>query len=144
MRKFTALCRIPEWGYETDSALNLLNQVRARARLTPLTWSTTDIMCLYNTNSQSAASGCYCVESIWPEKGNMAWTAVELATEGLRRNYLLRTGRFINRMDYAKAYAGVIDVQPYQLLFPVPVQEDKCFKWINSLKTRVIKWLFHF
>jgi hypothetical protein len=106
-----------------DSALNLLNQVRARARLTPLT-DPQRISCAYTIPTPNpllpdviASNQSDLRKAIWHEQ------RVELATEGLRRNYLLRTGRFIERMDYAKAYAGVIDVQPYQLLFPVPVQE---------------------
>jgi hypothetical protein len=106
-----------------DSALYLLNKVRERARITP----TTDIQrisCSFQlptpnpllpdvtTTNQSDLRN-----AIWHEQ------RVELATEGLRRNYLLRTGRFIERMNSAKQYAGVIDVQPYQLLFPIPLQD---------------------
>jgi hypothetical protein len=105
-----------------DSALTLLNMVRERARKTP----TTDperISCSFTlarpnpllpvvtTTDQTLLK-----HAIWHEQ------RVELAIEGLRRNYLLRTGRFKERMEIAKQYAGVL-VQSYQLLLPVPIQE---------------------
>ncbi len=106
----------------SDAALKWLNLVRERARNTP----TTDpqrISCAYpltyigellpdvTTHDQSSLR-----QAIWHEQ------RVELALEGQRRVSLLRTGRFINRMNSAKAYANVT-VQPYQLLLPIPASE---------------------
>jgi hypothetical protein len=105
-----------------SEALALLNQVRARARSTP----TTDpqrISCAYDlsytgvllpdvtTTDQSALR-----QAIWHEQ------RVEQAIEGQRRAALLRTDRFKERMETAKAYAGVT-VQPYELLLPIPATE---------------------
>jgi hypothetical protein len=105
-----------------DSALILVNQVRARARNTPAT-DPQRISCAYNltqidpllpditTTDQNQLR-----EKIWHEQ------RVELAIEGHRRNMLLRTGQLKDRMEKAKAYANVT-VEPYQWLFPVPLQE---------------------
>ena len=105
-----------------DSARMLLNMVRERARNTP----TTDpqrISCAYllphpadllpdvTTNDQTQLR-----QAIWREQ------RVELAIEGHRRNILLRTDRFKERMETAKKYAGV-KVEPYELLLPIPQQE---------------------
>ena len=107
---------------QSAAALNLLNQVRARARITP----TTDpqrISCIYDlsytgsllpdvtTTNQSDLRN-----AIWHEQ------RVELAIEGQRRASLLRTGRFAERMEQAKSYAGV-SVESYELLLPIPQTE---------------------
>ncbi len=107
---------------KSDSARILVNLVRERARNTP----TTDpqrISCAYSlphpaellpnvtANNQSDLRN-----AIWHEQ------RVELAVEGHRRNELLRTGRFKDRMEKAKKYAGVT-VEPHELLLPVPQQE---------------------
>jgi starch-binding outer membrane protein, SusD/RagB family len=103
-------------------ALNYLNMVRTRARNT----RTTDpqrISCAYpltydgellpdvTTTDQSALR-----QAIWHEQ------RVEMALEGHRRQTLLRTNRFIERMAKAKDYEKVT-VQPYQLLLPIPASE---------------------
>jgi hypothetical protein len=105
-----------------DSALMLVNMVRARARNTPAT-DPQRLSCAYpllhtgellpdvTTTNQSELR-----EVIWHEQ------RVELAMEGRRRNTLLRTGRFKERMEAAKAYAGVI-VEPHELLLPIPQTE---------------------
>jgi starch-binding outer membrane protein, SusD/RagB family len=107
---------------QPGEALKLINQVRSRARNT----STTDpqrISCAYDlshsgqllpditTNNQSDLR-----KAIWHEQ------RVELAVEAKRRNMLLRTGQFKERMEASKAYAGVT-VEPYELLLPIPQQE---------------------
>lgn len=101
-----------------DAALALLNQVRARARNTP----TTDpqrISCAHplSYTGQLLPDVTTTIQSdlrkaIWHEQ------RVELAIEGQRRSALLRTGRFKERMETAKAYAGVT-VEPYELLLPI-------------------------
>jgi hypothetical protein len=63
------------------------------------------------TNNQSDLR-----KAIWHEQ------RVELAVEAKRRNMLLRIGQFKERMETAKAYAGVT-VEPYELLLPIPQQE---------------------
>jgi tetratricopeptide (TPR) repeat protein len=105
-----------------DSARMLVNMVRNRARDTPST-DPQRISCAYSlshptellpdvtTSNQSDLR-----QAIWHEQ------RVELAIEGHRRNILLRTGRFKERMEAAKAYEGVI-VEPYELLLPIPQQE---------------------
>lgn len=110
-----------EVGKPTE-ALQLLNQVRARARNTPST-DPQRISCVHDlsytgellpdvtTTDQSELR-----KAIWHEQ------RVELAIEGHRRNMLLRTGQFKDRMETAKAYAGVT-VEPYEWLLPVPQQE---------------------
>jgi hypothetical protein len=105
-----------------DSARLLVNMIRERARNIP----TTDeqrISCAYplphpedllpevTTNNQSELR-----QAIWHEQ------RVELATEGHRRDALLRTGRFKEYMEKAKAYAGVI-VEQHEWLLPIPEQE---------------------
>jgi hypothetical protein len=105
-----------------DSARLLVNMIRERARNIP----TTDeqrISCAYplphpedllpdvTTNNQSELR-----QAIWHEQ------RVELATEGHRRDALLRTGRFKECMEKAKAYAGVI-VEQHEWLLPIPEQE---------------------
>jgi starch-binding outer membrane protein, SusD/RagB family len=107
---------------KSGDALYYLNKVRARARNTP----TTDpqrISCAYNLSyagtllpDVTTTDQTILRQAIWHEQ------RVELALEGQRRHTLLRTGRFINRMNSAKAYAGVA-VQPYQLLLPIPASE---------------------
>ena len=105
-----------------DSALMLVNMVRERARNTPAT-DPQRISCAHDlsytgtllpdvtTTDQSALR-----QAIWHEQ------RVELALEGQRRHALMRTGRFKERMETAKAYASVT-VQPYQLLLPIPQSE---------------------
>jgi starch-binding outer membrane protein, SusD/RagB family len=103
-------------------ALALLKQVRARARNTP----TTDpqrISCAWNLSHTgpllpdvTTTNYSDLKKAIWHEQ------RVELAIEGKRRAALLRTDRFIERMETAKKYAGVT-VQPHQLLLPIPFQE---------------------
>jgi tetratricopeptide (TPR) repeat protein len=110
-----------EVGKSTE-ALQLLNQVRARARNTPST-DPQRILCVLDlsytgellpdvtTTDQSELR-----QAIWHEQ------RVELAIEGHRRNMLLRTGQFKDRMETAKAYAGII-IEPYAWLLPIPQQE---------------------
>jgi starch-binding outer membrane protein, SusD/RagB family len=110
-------------------ALQILNQVRARARNTP----TTDpqrISCAFDlshsapllpevtTTNQSELR-----KAIWHEQ------RVELAVEGLRRSALLRTDRFKERMEAAKAYAGVT-VEPHELLFPIYKDEIELSNYV--------------
>jgi hypothetical protein len=103
-------------------ASQLLNQVRERARNTPAT-DPQRISCGYDmsysgellpdvtTTNQSELR-----KAIWHEQ------RVELAIESKRRGSLLRTGRFKERMETAKAYAGVT-VEPHELLLPIYSQE---------------------
>lgn len=105
-----------------DSALILVNMVRARARNTPAT-DPQRISCTHDlsytgellpdvtTTSQSDLR-----KAIWHEQ------RVELAIEGQRRHALLRIGRFKERLETAKAYAGVT-VDPHELLLPIPQAE---------------------
>jgi starch-binding outer membrane protein, SusD/RagB family len=110
-----------EVGKPTE-ALNLLNQVRFRARNT----TTTDpqrISCAYDLSHSdpllpdvTTTDQSQLRQAIWHEQ------RVELAIEGHRRNTLLRTNRFADQMEKAKAYAGVT-VEPYEWLLPIPQQE---------------------
>jgi len=105
-----------------DSALVLLNMVRARARSTP----TTDpqrVSCAHDLSHAgellpdvTATSQSELREAIWHEH------RVELAIEGHRRNMLMRMGKFKERMEAAKTYAGV-SVEPHESLFPIPQME---------------------
>jgi hypothetical protein len=102
-----------------DSALLLLNQVRARARNT----SPSDpqrISCVWDLShvgsllpDVTTTDQTQLRQAIWHEQ------RVELAIEGHRRNMLLRTGQFKVRMETAKEYAG-ITVEPWEWLLPVP------------------------
>lgn len=104
------------------AALTLLNQVRSRARNTP----TTDpqrISCAADLSytgpllpDVTTTNRSELRKAIWHEQ------RVELAIEGLRRASLLRTDRFKERMETAKAYAGVT-VEPHELLLPIFQQE---------------------
>jgi tetratricopeptide (TPR) repeat protein len=105
-----------------DSALILLNNVRARARNTP-TADPQRISCIYDLSHSgpllpdvTTIDQSQLRQAIWHEQ------RVELAIEGHRRNMLLRTGQFKVRMETAKAYAGVT-VAPYEWLLPIPQQE---------------------
>ncbi len=105
-----------------DSALLLLNQVRARARSTPVV-DKQRISCAHDlshsgellpdvtTRDQSILR-----EAIWHEQ------RVELAIEGHRRNMLMRMNRFKERMEASKGEMGC-SVEPYELLLPLPQQE---------------------
>jgi hypothetical protein len=105
-----------------DSALMLVNMVRDRARNTP----TTDpqrISCAYTLSHTgellpdvTTINQSDLRQAIWHEQ------RVELAIEGRRRNTLLRTGRFKERMEAAKELAGVT-VEPHELLLPIPQVE---------------------
>jgi hypothetical protein len=107
---------------KTDSALMLVNMVRARARNTPAT-DPQRISCAYplsytgellpdvTTTNQSDLR-----QAIWHEQ------RVELAIEGRRRNTLLRTGRFKTRMEASKGAKGCT-VEPNELLLPIPQAE---------------------
>lgn len=107
---------------QSSAALNLLNQVRTRARNTPandpqriscafdLSYSGSLLPDVTTTNQSDLR------KAIWHEQ------RVELAIEGQRRAALLRTDRFADRMEKAKAYAGVT-VEPYELLLPIPQTE---------------------
>jgi starch-binding outer membrane protein, SusD/RagB family len=105
-----------------DEALYFLNMVRRRARNTP----TTDPQRISYAGDLSYTGSLLpditvkertaLRQAIWHEQ------RVELAIEGKRRGTLLRTNRFIERMETAKKYAGVT-VQPYELLLPIPRQE---------------------
>jgi hypothetical protein len=104
------------------AALTLLNQVRSRARNTP----TTDpqrISCAADLSytgpllpDVTTTNRSELRKAVWHEQ------RVELAIEGLRRASLLRTDRFKERMETAKAYAGVT-VEPHELLLPIHFQE---------------------
>jgi len=104
------------------AALELLNQVRARARNTsPI--DPQRISCIYDLSHSgpllpdvTTTDQSLLRQAIWHEQ------RVELAIEGHRRNMLLRTGQFKDRMETAKVYAGVI-VEPYKWLLPIPQQE---------------------
>lgn len=112
-----------------DSARMLVNMVRKRARET----QTTDpdrISCAYplphpanllpdiTVDNQSELE-----KAIWHEQ------RVELAMEGHRRNMLMRMGQFKERMETAKAYAGVT-VDPHELLFPIPAIEIELSNYV--------------
>ena len=89
-----------------DSALMLVNMIRARARNTP----TTDpqrISCKYDLSHSgnllpdlTTTNQAGLREAIWHEQ------RVELATEGHRRNMLLRIGKLKERMETAKGTKG--------------------------------------
>jgi hypothetical protein len=105
-----------------DSAKLLLNMVRARARNT-LTTDPQRISCAFSLPHPdpllpdvTTADQDELRKAIWHEQ------RVELAIEGHRRNMLLRIGQFKERMETAKAYAGVT-VEPFELLLPIPQQE---------------------
>lgn len=105
-----------------DSALLLLNQVRARARNTPAS-DPQRISCAYDLSyagtllpDVTTTDQTQLRNAIWHEQ------RVELAIEGHRRNMLLRTKQFKERMEKAKEYAGVT-VEPHELLLPIPQQE---------------------
>jgi starch-binding outer membrane protein, SusD/RagB family len=101
-----------------DSALIFLNMVRARARNTP----TTDpqrISCVYDLSHPgellpdvTTTNQAELRKAIWREQ------RVELAMEGHRRHYLLRTGRLKERMEAAKGDKGCT-VEPHELLYPI-------------------------
>jgi starch-binding outer membrane protein, SusD/RagB family len=105
-----------------DSSLMLVNQVRERARATPAV-DLQRISCAHDlsysgellpdvtTHDQGELR-----KAIWHEE------RVELATEGHRRNMLLRMEQFRERMEAAKGGEGCT-VEPYELLFPIPQQE---------------------
>jgi starch-binding outer membrane protein, SusD/RagB family len=105
-----------------DSALLLLNSVRARARNT----SAKDpqrISCAYDLSFSgdllpdiTTTEQTELRQAIWHEQ------RVELATEGHRRFTLLRTGRFKERMEASKGNKGCI-VESHELLFPIPNSE---------------------
>ena len=105
-----------------DSALLLLNQVRARARNTPST-DPQRISCAWDLSHAGpllpdviTIDQTQLRQAIWHEQ------RVELATEGHRRNMLLRMRQFKERIETAKAYAGVT-VEPWEWLLPIPQQE---------------------
>jgi hypothetical protein len=104
------------------AALNLLNQVRARARNTPAI-DPQRISCAYDLSYTGSLLPDVTITD-QSELRNAIWheQRVELAIEGQRRASLLRTKRFAERMDQAKAYAGV-SVEPYELLLPIPQSE---------------------
>jgi hypothetical protein len=105
-----------------DSALILVNMVRARARNTP----TTDpqrISCAYSLSHSGELLPNITTKNqselrlaIWHEQ------RVELAIEGHRRNMLLRIGKFKERMEAAKGAKGCT-VEPHELLYPIPQSE---------------------
>ncbi|MFN8254484.1 MAG: RagB/SusD family nutrient uptake outer membrane protein [Bacteroidales bacterium] len=110
---------------ETDqpnAALSLLNQVRARARITPAA-DPQRISCVRDLSytgellpDVTTTDKTQLREAIWHEQ------RVELAIEGHRRNMLLRIGQFKERMETAKAYAEVT-LEPYHNLLPIPMDE---------------------
>jgi starch-binding outer membrane protein, SusD/RagB family len=100
------------------AALALLNQVRSRARNTPAK-DPQRISCSHDLSYDGArlpdvttTNYAELKKAIWHEQ------RVELAIEGQRRASLLRTNRFKEQMEKAKAYAGVT-VEPYELLLPI-------------------------
>jgi starch-binding outer membrane protein, SusD/RagB family len=107
---------------KSAEALTYLNQIRGRARNTPAI-DPQRISCAYDlsysgsllpdvaTTDQSELR-----RAIWHEQ------RVELAVEAKRRNMLLRIGQFKERMETAKAYAGVT-VSPNEFLLPIPQTE---------------------
>lgn len=105
---------------KTTEALTWLNKVRARARTTPSTDPqristaydlsyTGSLLPDVTTTDQAALRN-----AIWHEQ------RVELALEGHRREYLIRTGRLTQRMAAAKNIAVLGD--KYTLL-PIPQSE---------------------
>lgn len=125
MRYAEVLLLYAEALNETDKpadALTYVNMIRDRARTTP----TTDPQRISCSNklvyagellpAVTTTSKDGLRVAIWHEQ------RVELAMEGLRRNYLLRTGQFKTRMELAKGAKGCT-VEPYELLFPIPQTE---------------------
>lgn len=107
---------------QPQAALSLLNQIRERARTTP-TVDPQRISCAFPLASPdillpdiTTTNKDQLRKAIWHEE------RVELAIEGHRRNMLLRTGQFIERMNSAKAYVPV-NVKPYQQVLPIPIDE---------------------
>jgi len=103
-------------------ALIYLNRVRTRARNTPKidpqrissVWDSTytgELLPDITTNDKAELR-----EAIYHEQ------RVELAQEGHRRWILLRTKRFKERMETAKAHLGCT-VEDYELLLPIPKNE---------------------
>lgn len=101
-------------------ALTYLNKVRERARNTPAK-DPQRISSSYNlsytgqllpdvTTTDPAALR----NAIWHEQ------RVELAMEGHRREYLVRTARFIQRMQAAKSQLGVSGLNQDRTLLPIP------------------------
>lgn len=110
-----------ETGQSTD-ALIYLNRVRARARDTPKidpqrissVWDSTytgELLPDITTSDYAELKN-----AIWHEQ------RVELAQEGHRRLILLRTKRFKERMETAKAHLGCT-VEDNELLLPIPQEE---------------------
>lgn len=105
-----------------DSALMLLNMIRERARNTSPTdperlscahslEHTGELLPDVTTKNQNELR-----KAIWHEQ------RVELGEECHRREFLLRTGQFKERMEKAKEYAGC-KVEPHELLLPIPESE---------------------
>lgn len=102
-----------------DSAVMLVNMIRARARATP----TTDpqrisSVCDLSYSGDLLPDVVYTTqdalrEAIWHEQ------RIELAEEGLRRNILLRTGRYKTAIEAVRGSSGVV-VDPYEWLLPIP------------------------
>jgi hypothetical protein len=104
---------------QPEEAKIYLNRVRARARNTPkidpqrisTVWESTytgELLPYVTTSDKNELRN-----AIWHEQ------RVELAQEGHRRQILLRTGRFKERMEAAKGAKGCI-VEPHELLLPIP------------------------
>lgn len=101
-----------------DSALILVNMVRARARNTPAI-DPQRISCTCDLSHSgellpdvTTSDQTKLRNAIWHEQ------RVELAMEGHRRNSLLRTGRLKERMEAAKGSRGCT-VEPHELLYPI-------------------------
>ena len=107
-----------ETGHSEDAKI-YLNMVRKRARNTPRVdpqrissvWDSTytgELLPDVTTSDQDELR-----TAIWHEQ------RVELAQEGHRREILLRTGRFKERMEAAKGDKGC-NVEMHELLLPIP------------------------
>jgi hypothetical protein len=86
---------------DVQNAAKLVNEVRARVKLPPTTAATQDAMTTAIGNERR----------------------LELAFEGHRWFYLVRTGQAISVMNAEKDGNGNnlnYDVQPYQLVYPIP------------------------
>lgn len=104
---------------QSDLALVYLNMVRERARNTPITDPQRE-SCIYDLSytgdllpDVTTTDQAELQEAIWHEQ------RVELAMEGHRRETLIRTGRFIDRMTEVKGAS----VDEDELLLPIPEDE---------------------
>lgn len=125
MRYAEVLLLYAEALNETDKpseALIYVNMIRDRARNTPKV-DPQRISCSYSlTNTGTILPPVTTTSKNDLRNAIRHEQRVELAMEGHRRYYLLRTDQFKIRMEHSKGSQGCT-VEPYELLFPVPQTE---------------------